>query len=142
MKYKPLSEKEGEMLIGCLLAEKSNSETFPQIKEIQDCKPEDKNYPMFFLPKIILKRIEGFTLPISFNQFALIALLAFVDVPGTAILLLIDCLNKYEGQVVTVEKLCQLYPNGFYAEEEWIHRIDDIKLRQQENSLLKWEFIY
>jgi hypothetical protein len=61
-----------------------------------------------------------------------------VDRPGSAIILLIDTLNKYEGQIVTIKMLAELYPMGFYDEASLIKVIDEeIKPRKR-----KWSEIY
>lgn len=91
-----------------------------------------------FLIKILNKRIEGMKLPISFSPAAKMAILAFCDRPGSVVILLIDCLNAYEGQRVTVPMLVELYSDGFYDEGTLLRYIDDyMKLRK-----VKWSYVY
>jgi hypothetical protein len=66
------------------------------------------------------------------------ATLAFCDRPGSTVALLIDCLNKYEGQTVTCAMLADLYPSGFYDEPTLMKYVDDyLKTRK-----VKWAEIY
>jgi hypothetical protein len=91
-----------------------------------------------FLSRIVRKRIEAMKLPINFTEYAYIAINLLVDRPGSAIILLIDTLNKYEGQIVTIKMLAELYPMGFYDEASLIKVIDEeIKPRKR-----KWSEIY
>jgi hypothetical protein len=91
-----------------------------------------------FLIKILLKRIEVFKLPISFDTSGKMALLSFVDRPGAVVALLIDCLNAYEGQVINAEKLAGLYPTGFY-DEDTLSRYIDSYLKPKK---VKWSELY
>jgi hypothetical protein len=91
-----------------------------------------------FLVQVLNKRIEVHNLPISFSGPAKMAVLALTDRPGSVVALLIDCLNAYEGQKVTVEKLADLYPTGFYDEDTLIRYADQyLKTRK-----VKWSDLY
>jgi hypothetical protein len=91
-----------------------------------------------FLTRVLQKRIEAFKLPISFSSNARLAVLTLVDRPGSVVVLLIDCLNAYEGQTVTVDMLAELYPIGFYDEVTLSRYIEDF-LKQ---GKVKWSEIY
>lgn len=87
---------------------------------------------------IIRKRMEVLELPIQFDIFALTAVVIFADGnPGRAMMVLIDALNKYEGQTVSIEDLCQLYPDGIYDEESFGKKLAKIRAREE-----KWSEIY
>ena len=86
-----------------------------------------------FLSNIIRKRIEVLKLPIKFTEYDL-----FVDRPGSAVLLLIDALTKYEDETITIKKLAELYPNGFYDEQTLVTIIDE----ELKTGKRKWAEIY
>jgi len=108
------------------------------LAESQDLKdPEDGKLP--FLSEIVQKRIDALKLPIKFTYKAFLAVGIFADRPGSAVIFLIDALNKFEGQEVTVSKICEsLYPWGFYTEEKIGDYIDN-KIRKKQ---VKWHEIY
>ena len=93
----------------------------------------------FMSTKIINKKIEVFELPIYFSPAALLLVCILTkEVPGKAVVVLIDSLTKYADQVVTAQKLLDLYPNGFYTQasfEDYVENI--IKPRK-----IKWAEIY
>lgn len=91
-----------------------------------------------FLSNIVRKRIEVLKLPIVFTEYAYMYVDLFVDRPGSAVLFLIDALTKYEGQTVTIKKLAELYPHGFYDEETLVTIIDE----ELKTGKRKWAEIY
>lgn len=91
-----------------------------------------------FLSNIIRKRIEVLKLPIKFTEYAYMYVDLFVDRPGSAVLLLIDALTKYENQTVDIKKLAELYPNGFYDEQTLVTIIDE----ELKTGKRKWAEIY
>jgi len=105
--------------------------------ELQDINYKiDKELP--FLSMIVKKRINAMKLPITFTDLALVGVNVFADRAGLAVLLLIDCLNYFEGKTITVRDLTDLYPSGFYTEEEAQKIIDEeIKTKK-----MKWSNIY
>lgn len=121
---RPMSMEESKLFLAFSIAERQ-----------QMALTDSEYYP--FLTQIILKRIEVLNLPIRFSKYALIALSAFVRSPGEAVVLLIDCLDKFEGQEVTMEKLVELYPWGFHNEKEFAKRVDEHKERKH-----KWSEVY
>ena len=124
-KYNPLSHECSLMLLSMLASE------VPDAEEVVAAE-------LPFLSAIVNKRITGMGLPINFTPNALLAVNAFVDRPGTAVLLLIDALTKFEGQTVTTSMLCDLYPFGFYDEASFTKIVDDeLKPRKR-----KWAEIY
>lgn len=130
-KYKQLSEESTKLLVSLLFIElEGNEEKLKQIEEDSES--------LSFLSKIVKVRIEGLNLPIKFTTLALIAVNCFCDRAGAAVLLLIDALNKFDGQTVTVQKLCELYPVGFYNEKTFLDIID----KQIKTKKLKWSDIY
>lgn len=78
-----------------------------------------------FLSEVVKKRIEVYNLPISFTVPALVAINALVELPGQAVTLLIDALNKYESGIIDMEKLAELYPYGFYTKESFMKYVDE-----------------
>jgi hypothetical protein len=101
--------------------------------------PKDlKENPLWFLPSIIEKRIEAYKLPIKFTDYGYVAMMAMVDRPGTAIIVLIDALTRFEGQTIDANKLADLYPNGFYTEETCMDYIDNYLKPKK----VKWSEIY
>lgn len=91
-----------------------------------------------FVSKIVLNRIEEMKLPITFTPVALSAIACFAWNPGTAVVLLIDALTRHENEVVDLDKLTELYPDGFYTEKTFVDYIDNyIKPRK-----VKWSEIY
>lgn len=127
-RYTPLSDDSSKLLLNMLSHEKDKTEL-----------PEAKEYlEESFLWRIISKRISVAGLPISFNLYASIAVHAFVDRPGSAVLLLIDCLNRFEGKEVTVSDLCNLYPDGFYDEDTLVDIIDN----ELNTRKMPWSEIY
>jgi hypothetical protein len=77
-------------------------------------------------------------LPIEFTKPALFAICCFTDIPGGAVVFLIDALNQFEGKTVTAAMLGDLYPWGFYTEESLFKYIDgEIKTRTK-----KWSEVY
>lgn len=100
--------------------------------------PEVPTHQLSFLAQIILKRIEVLKLPITFTTGALLVVDSFTHVAGGAVVLLIDALTKFEGQVVTARMLCDLYPWGFYTEDSLGEYIDDfLKPRK-----VRWSKVY
>ena len=143
--YSKISEEKMKLLVKLILAENDNINLI-SITEI-------KNETSLYLSNIILKRIEVLKLPIKFTYNALASVNIFVDRAGSAVLLLIDCLNNFnENHTVTVKDLCKLYPFGFYDEENFVKRIDEIKEQKdqyidaknnnKELPKIGWNYIY
>jgi len=127
-RFKPLEDDQMKCLATALFAEHEGSPV--------NLKETDADYPV--LLAIMDKRIKVLELPISFNPYAKIGLLALVNGPGALVALLIDALNKFEGQVVTVQMLCDLYPFGFYDDPSFTDYVDNyLKARK-----VKWSEIY
>jgi hypothetical protein len=78
-----------------------------------------------FLLQILKKRIVALDLPIEFTLPAAIAAISLASNPGKIVTLLIDCLTAYEGETITINKLTEMYPFGFYNEETFIDYIDN-----------------
>lgn len=91
-----------------------------------------------FLSKIILKRIEAYSLPIQFTKESLLAVNCLCSTPGDAIILLVDCLNKFEKKLVTVKDLVTCYPWGFYTKDS----VGDIIDNYMKPRKHKWSEIY
>lgn len=128
-KYKPMSPKQTELFLRATMSEMQDPD-----KKLG----YDENNDAFFLCAIIKKRIEVMKLPIEFTDTALLGICSLVDRPGCAVALLVDCLNAFEGQKVTVSKLASLYPWGFYDEESITRYVDEyLKPRK-----CRWAEIY
>lgn len=93
-----------------------------------------------FLIKILDKRIEVMNLPIKFSQAGKVAALCFADRAGAMVMLLIDCLNAYEGKEVTPQMLADLYPEGFYDEDTMMRYADGYL--KHPNRRVKWAEVY
>jgi len=95
----------------------------------------DKLFPI----QIFNKRIEVFNLPIKFTGKAKLLSLVYTEGnPGKMMALLIDCLQKYDGEVIDIDKLVEIYPEGFYTQESFIDYVDNyIKTRK-----VAWSEIY
>lgn len=92
---------------------------------------------------ILDRRLEVYNLPIKFSEGAMLLAAVLPDRVGALIVLLIDVLENYENDVVTVEKLAEIYPYGFYNEEALCKRIDQIKAdRAEEARSIKYSYIY
>jgi hypothetical protein len=128
-KFKQLDKDSADLLRRCVLLEQAcdRGDVFDLIDD----------EPLPELCQIVIKRVEVRKLPIKFTSIALISMCAFVDRPGHAMLFLIDCLKKYENQTVTVAKICELYPIGFY--DELSAREECEKLKRHEGE---WSEIY
>ena len=86
----------------------------------------------------VRKRIEVMKLPISFTSTALFSFAAFTGVVGGYITILIDCLNKFEDKIVTLDDLIDLYPNGWYTEESFGYYVDN----HLKKKTFKWAEVY
>lgn len=120
-----------------------DKETFKVLFTMALMEKEQKPFPDIpkegrFLSNIIRKRVEVLKLPISFTEYAYMYIDLFVDRPGSAVLLLMDALEKYENQTVDIKKLAELYPDGFYDEETLIKIIDE----EIKTGKRKWAEIY
>lgn len=93
---------------------------------------------MTFLSQIVKKRIEAMKLPVIIKNSGLIGLMCFAKNPGQAVALLIDFLTHFEGQELTANRLCELYPYGFYTEEALTDYIDN----QLKPKKTKWSRVY
>ena len=114
--YRSLTEKESELLRVARCASRS------QISE-DDQRLLFPGIDGYTLIDIIERRIHAHNLPIKFTVAAKVAVMAYVRIPGEAVLLLIDCLNghpmgyRYHGhRLVDVDFLENVYPWGFYDE--------------------------
>lgn len=96
----------------------------------QDCMPLGS--------QIIHARIIGMKLPIKFTDSALVAASALGINPGKAVVVLCDCLSAYEGGTVTIEKLTDLYPWGFYKDEVFRQIVDE----WMKTGKHKWSHVY
>lgn len=92
-----------------------------------------------FFITAVQKRIEVFKLPIKFNDYALACIPIFCDRIGAAIVFLIDCLEEFENEEVTANKIAEIYPWGFYNEEFFKERVNSLKYKEGKS---KWEKIY
>lgn len=124
--YAPLSDIRITMVLLAALEDVS----------VQGAEPE--NVEIQFLIQVLNKRIEVMKLPISFDGPAKTAVLALVDRAGAVVVLLIDCLNAFEGKTVTVNMLMDLYPLGFYDEPTLMRYIDDYMKPRR----VKWAEVY
>lgn len=128
LQVESMSKDGTEIFIKCVMAEQAGAKI----------DLHDGSLEVPFLTDILLKRIEGLKLPIAFTPIAALGINALVNNPGKAICLLVDALNKYEGETVTMEKLSELYPSGFYTEDSFEKYVDEyLKPRK-----VKWAEIY
>ena len=130
LEVQPLSQKQSKTLLECTLAELACAQNKKPIPFTKDDLPWE--------PRAVDKRIEAFNLPIKFTPLALLSFTAFATNIGGAITILIDCLGKFEGQEVTVEKLCDLYPYGWYTEESFAKYVDEYLKPQK----FEWAKVY
>jgi hypothetical protein len=84
-------------------------------------------------------KIKELELPIKFNHMGMLTLLALSDGnPGRAVSILIDCLTLHEGQEITADMLCEMYPWGHYNEKTFADYVDNyLKPRK-----VKWSELY
>ena len=117
----PLTGEQMEMMLQATMMDLSEGEK-PVTKEdlLKSFSESEIPFPM----GVVLKRIEGMKLPISFSLGGLLMTAVLPDRVGGVVIMLIDLLSEYEGQVVTVRKIAERYPFGFYSEEALIERID------------------
>lgn len=96
-----------------------------------------------FAVEVIMKRIEGMALPIQFTPEGLIGAYALSEnIPGRAIVLLMDCLTKYEGKTVNASMLADLYPFGFYSEETFTRYVEEYLKDKDMRPRVRWACIY
>lgn len=101
---------------------------------------------MPFFCKVIQKRIDVLKLPIKFDIYSMLSITCFCDVVGQAVVLLIDCLTKFEKEIteenpiinMTIDKLCDVYPWGFYKQKEF-ERYAETELKTRK---AKWGGLY
>jgi hypothetical protein len=126
--YHEMSPSSAELFVAAVLIEQTKSED--RIAE------EDVSQPQ--LIRILEKRLSVFKLPIVFTPSAKMAALALAPIAGAMVVLLIDCLNAFEGKTVTATMLAELYPIGFY-DDATLHRYveDFMKPRR-----VKWADVY
>lgn len=126
----------------CVSLSKQSNLLFTQCNILEKTKPLEglnkKNEELPFLSEIVYRRIKTLNLPISLTKGAYLAISAFCSNPGEAVVLLIDCLTHYEGELVTTDKLLKLYPWGFYSPAVFQHIVDNyLKPRK-----VKWAEVY
>lgn len=127
--YKPMDQSQTELFIAATFTEitgKSVSEVTTKAIEGQG------------LIRILDLRIEAFKLPITFTLPGKMAALALVSVAGAMVILLIDCLNAFEGKAVGAGELANLYPDGFY-DLETLERYANEYMRPRR---VKWSDVY
>jgi len=100
--------------------------------------PEEIMADLPFVPQIIKRRVEVLNLPLVLTNTGLWGTICFAKNPGQAVVLLIDFLTRYEGEKLTANKLCELYPFGFYNEDALCDYIDN----QIKPKKVKWSEIY
>jgi hypothetical protein len=136
-KYVPMNETQSELFVMACMAEAMHQPLPPE---------QEKKLDEQFFIAVILKRIEAFNLPIKFSAPAKMAILGLVDRVGSAVILLIDCLNAYEGQTVNTGMLANLYPMGFYDEDTRDRYVDEyLKPRDRpdlKHPRVKWSEVY
>lgn len=127
LKYKELSSANTKIFIHLTLL---TGDDVPNYDDI---------YKLSIASQIVDKRINAFGLPIKFTKAALLSISIFVDIPGEAIVFLIDALNKFENKTVTVQMIAtELYPYGFYDQESFEWYVEN-KIKTKE---IKWAEIY
>jgi len=123
--YCQMTEEQTEMLMKVLFTKE------------KDINIPDDNIP--FVLQILDKRIKAAKLPIKFSvkgKFA--AMVLSSGNPGRIVTILIDCLTEYEGQTVTDEMICNIYPWGFYNNNSFFEYVEKyLKPRR-----VKWSQIY
>lgn len=122
-----MGTEEADSFLRCVLIEESGVEV-----------TDDEELKKLFNYQIIQRRIDCLKLPISFSPVAYLAMLSLTKSPGGFVTVLIDALNKFEGQCVNVKMLAELYPFGFYSEKSF----DDLVDNYLKPHTLKWSEIY
>jgi hypothetical protein len=130
-RYTPMDEEQSKLFTtACLLEGRQPGQ--------DDLAALEKSLSEQFFIKVLDKRIEAMKLPIQFSQTGKMAALAFVKVVGAMVVLLIDCLNAYEGKTITTAELADLYPIGFYDEATLERYVDDYMKPRR----VKWSDVY
>lgn len=119
----PLSPEQSRMMIQATVMDMSDGEKAMSQSDVARMFPEGVPFPI----GVVTKRIDAMKLPISFTLGALLMTSIMPDRAAGVVIMLIDLLSEYEGQVVTVKKVAQKYPFGFYSEDALIERIDELK---------------
>jgi len=102
-------------------------------------KDDPKEFDDSFPIQVAKKRIEVFKLPIGFTPTGYVSMPIFTDVIGGIVVILIDCLTKYEGRKnIDARMIGNLYPGGFYKEETLDNYIDNYLKPKK----VKWSEIY
>lgn len=123
---RPLSEEQAKLFLGCLISESRG--VGMALSEAE----------WLFLSQIVRKRIEVMKLPIKFTDQALLAINALTDIPGGAVVIIVDALTRHEGETITVDKLAELYPFGFYDEGTFTDYVDN----HLKPHRVKWAEVY
>jgi len=111
--FQELSQEDAAFLLQALAIERTG----------QDLPPEDVEASL--LASIVKKRIDVLQLPVKYTTLGLLSIGCFAKNPGKAIVVLIDFLEKFENETITAEKLCTLYPWGFYNERSFTDYVDN-----------------
>lgn len=116
--FKELSKENAKYYLNCVYVESSN------LKLDED--------PTDFCSKVIQTRINALNLPIKFSKTALFAAYSLHEGNvGKAVTILIDCLCKYKDDEITVAKLTEVYPWGFYTDATFQDYVDNyLKLKK------------
>lgn len=110
--FKELDKEQAKYYLNCVYVESSNLKL--------EAEPTD------FCSRLIKSRIQNLHLPIKFTDIALFAAISLHECnPGKAITILIDCLCKYKDDEVTVAKLTEVFPWGFYDEVTFTDYVDN-----------------
>lgn len=90
-----------------------------------------------FNARVVFRRICSMDLPIAFTLDAYKLIDQLCDEPGRAVVLLIDCLQRYEGRTVGAEMIAALYPEGFYRENGFRVKVEMLRARK-----VPWANVY
>lgn len=129
----PMTRSQSEILLTLVLLDKAEPEKAQEL--ITDELKEQFPY------KAYAKRMEVLKLPLKLSPTALIFLISLCKVTGHIPVFMIDCLELQEllgvDHLTLDDVAAQLYPWGFYNEEAFGRRVDEIKQGKG-----KYDFIY
>jgi hypothetical protein len=145
----PMTEEMTHSLLGITMLE-IQDKSFKTAKEILDemtgRAENTEDMEALFPFKVVEKRIEVFGFNMKFTIPAFLSFGVFPDRVGAVVVMLIDILETLgEGNITLSDIIEKLYPMGFYTEEGFINRAEEMKadkMLPEEQRKYKYSFLY
>lgn len=124
MKWEPLNKFNYNFLLQCYEAEQRTEQMPEKLRKDLDTE---------LLTQTLQYLIQSHKFPIEFSDWALLSIFAYCTTTAHVFILLMDCLDVYQNEIITVKKLRDLYSQGFYSIEAFKYELENIQKR-------KWYF--